>query len=224
MFGPGLGAFLCLRLTFRVPRLWRQVLCLGSNISTLNGCWTPFVFRRLCAVFYVPGIDLFASRLNALVATSVSWNPAPAATFVNAFLISLAARPSYAFPPFSLIARVLRKLQEDRASLIAILPLWPSQAWFPRALQFLVQPPVLLPRLPVSLPQNPTFVHPRARSLVLTAMSLSGDPLKSRVYRETLPSFCLTPGGRALYNSIGRISQDGCQFVSGGKLIHFYHL
>ena len=149
-------------------------------------------------MFYVPDIDLFASRLNAQVATSVSWNPDPAATFVNAFLISWAARPSYAFPPFSLIARVLLELREDRASIITILPLWPSQAWFPRALQLLVQPPVLLPCLPMSFPRFPAYVHPRAQSLVLTAMSLSGDPLKSRAYRETLPGLCLTPGGGAL--------------------------
>ncbi|XP_045104423.1 uncharacterized protein LOC123499956 [Portunus trituberculatus] len=110
-----------------------------SRLKNLDTEWMldPLVFRRLCDMFYVPDIDLFASRLNAQVATYVSWKPDPAATFVDAFSINWADRTSYAFPPFSLIARVLRKLQEDRASLIAILPLWPSQAWFPGPFSFL---------------------------------------------------------------------------------------
>ena len=44
-----------------------------------------------------------------------------------------------------------------------ILPLCTTQGWFPTALHLLAAPPVLLPRLPLVLPQNPTLTHPRAQ-------------------------------------------------------------
>ena len=42
------------------------------------------VFVRLCSLFGVPDIDLFASRLNHKVPKYASWKPDPLASFVDA--------------------------------------------------------------------------------------------------------------------------------------------
>ena len=99
-----------------------------SRVKNLDTEWmlAPLIFRRLCEVFYIPDVDLFASRINAQVPTYVSWKPDPSASYINAFTVNWENRSLYAFPPFSIIGRVLRKLQEDRATLLTILPLWPT--------------------------------------------------------------------------------------------------
>ena len=37
----------------------------------------------------------------------------------------------YIFPPFKILARVVRKIRRDRATAIVIAPNWSGQPWFP---------------------------------------------------------------------------------------------
>ena len=55
----------------------------------------PRIFRQITDIWGEPSIDLFVSRLNHQVSCYVSWKPDPGA----------------AFPPFSLIARCVQKIQ-----------------------------------------------------------------------------------------------------------------
>ena len=194
-----------------------------SRISKMDSEWMlqPCIFRKLCQRFYTPEIDLFATRLNAQVSTYISWKPDPSALDIDAFTLDWGGKSLYAFPPFSVISRALRKLQDDGATVLMILPLWPTQVWFPMALQLLVDAPVLLPRCPLVLPQQPTLTHPRAHKMVLTAMLLSGRPSHVEEFHQKLPIFAFTRGDLALRHNIGRISTNGCYFVSGGRLIPF---
>ncbi len=104
----------------------------------------------------------------------------------------------YAFPPFSIIARVLHKIQEDKGTVMMILPLWPTQVWFKTALQLLVAPPVLFPQHTLVLPQNPTLTYPQAQGLMLTVMILSGNHTQVKAFHQKLLDFCFTPGGEAV--------------------------
>ncbi|KAK3881370.1 hypothetical protein Pcinc_014187 [Petrolisthes cinctipes] len=199
-----------------------------SRIKNLDTEWMlkPHIFKLLCDRFYTPDIDLFASRLNAQVPTYVSWKPDPIAAYTNAFTISWNNKNGslYAFPPFSIIGKMLKKIREDEASVISILPLWPTQSWFPLALKLLVESPVLLPREPLVLPQDPNFTHPQAPKLRMTSMILSGNPLKTKDFRRMLPNFSLGLGDTVQNCNMGLISGSGCRFVSAGKVIHFCHL
>ena len=56
-----------------------------------------------------PKIDLFASRFNNQLTVFVSYRPDPLAMAVNAFTLDWGKIPFYAFPPFSIIPRVLQK-------------------------------------------------------------------------------------------------------------------
>ena len=64
----------------------------------------------------------------------------------DAFAIPCSNRICYAFPPFSLISRVLSTIQRDKASVLLITPVWPTLGWHPILLQLLVDLPLLLPR------------------------------------------------------------------------------
>lgn len=197
-----------------------------SRVRNFDSEWKldPLVFRKICRLFFLPASDLFATRINTQLSRFVSWKPDPDAYHTNAFTLSWTEGLNYAFPPFSIIGRVLKKIQEDKATLLVVLPLWPTQPWFPTALQLLVAEPVLLPRECVFLPQSPALVHPMGDRLRLAAMVLSGDLSKVREFHLKLRSFSLDHGEVAHNNNMGLISRDGCHFVSRGVLIHFSHL
>ena len=78
-----------------------------------------------------PEVDLFASRLNKKLQNYVSWQPDPKAVAVDAFTLNWAIQRFYAFPPFSLLTKIVQKVQEEAAEGILIVPWWPTQPWYP---------------------------------------------------------------------------------------------
>lgn len=66
--------------------------------------------------------------MNAKCDRYVSWHPDPRAVATDAFSFSWSDCFYYAFPPFSLIPRVLPKVRQDQA---CIAPVWTTQVWFP---------------------------------------------------------------------------------------------
>ena len=74
---------------------------------------------------------------------------------------------SYAFPPISIIGKVLRKARDESATLILVPPHWPAQALFPELLHLCHVPPIRLSLGPRSLLQprsrvphgNPGVLH-----------------------------------------------------------------
>ena len=87
------------------------------------------------------------------------------------------------FPPFSILARTLRKLEEEEAEALLILPKWPNQAWYSTVMRLAIQPPLVLPqqRLTIFLPHLPHMTHPIWKRLKLTARRLSGKRSKKQV-------------------------------------------
>jgi hypothetical protein len=90
----------------------------------------PIVFMWLSQAAFVPDVDLFASRLNAKVARFVSWCPDPSAFACDAFSLHWGDFNAYAFPPFSLIPRVLVQVKRDKVQrALLITPVWPSRPY-----------------------------------------------------------------------------------------------
>ncbi len=87
--------------------------------------FNPKLFDRLCSSFGNPQIDLFASRINHQIPV-FSINQAK---FTN----------SYAFPPFCLVGRCLQKIVLEQATVIMIVPCWPTQTWFTQLLSLLIE-------------------------------------------------------------------------------------
>ena len=134
------------------------------------------VFRRVVQQFTVPNIDLFASRLNFQLKPFVSWLPDPDAAFIDTFSLDWSKFTFYAFPPFSLVSRVLQKVEDDRASGILVLPNWPTQSWFPLLKRTLMAEPMMLgwSQDLVTLPFQ-SGSHPLGRKLKLMACHLCGS-------------------------------------------------
>ena len=130
----------------------------------------------------------------------------------------------YAFPPFSVIGRLLRKVECDQAEVLLVAPLWPTQVWFPLLLSLLVAPPVLLPLGCLSLPQDLEANHPMGERLHLAGMIISGNPLRRMEFRQGLRHFYVGLGDMVQRCSTEGISIGGSIFVSGGRLIRFGRL
>ena len=184
------------------------------------------VFEAVTDRLGLPNIDLFASRLNFQCKTFVAWHPDPEAFAIDAFKVNWTYLNFYAFPPFSLIPRVLQKICEDQADGILIAPCWPTQSWFPRLLRMLTQPPILLPRKPdlLTLSHDRLQRHPLRAKMELMACQLSGKDCRSEAFRKTLKISSYSHGEAGPRNSMTDTSRNGRCFVVNGAPIQFMPL
>ncbi len=144
-------------------------------------CLQPHEFRQAMLYFdEQPDIDLFASRLNKQLELYVSWNPDPDAWAVDAFSFEWTNHLFYAFPPFSLISRVLQKVVTDGARMLLVAPVWEAQNWWGLLQQLAIKTPYNLPRREdlIYLTFNKDSRHPLARSIKLRVYLISG-----KIYR-----------------------------------------
>lgn len=77
-------------------------------------------------------------------------------------------------PPFILVTRVLRKIIDDRAEEVVVVPWWPSQPWFPLFQRMLIEEPLILSPSNNLLSAPLRSQYPRVNSLSLAAGRLSG--------------------------------------------------
>ena len=97
------------------------------------------IFVQITAQWDIPEIDLLATRLNTQVPRFVSWKSDPASCFVDA----LDSWYLNAFPPFCQIHRFLQKMLEEQVPRgIMIVPLWPTQLWWPQLLRMIIAIPL----------------------------------------------------------------------------------
>ena len=191
-------------------------LCLNNSIFKL-GC------QKLA---FTPNIDLFASRINHQLKPYVSYRPDPEAIAVNAFHISWTQYSFYAFPPFSVIMHVLRKIQEDQATGVMVIPNWPTHVWWTRAMDMLVQQPVLLPRNKhtLFLLSHPEQIHPLHKKLCLMLCHLSGNSSKSSVFQQQQQELSKARGSQAQENNTHAMLRNGLATVLKGILIPFIQM
>ena len=135
-------------------------------------------FNRISNVFGSPAIDLFATRVNAKFERYVSWFVDPLAWEVDAFTLKWDQFYFYAFPPFSVILRCLRKIKQEKAYGIMVVPLWQTQPWYPLFKQLLVGEPITLNPHKHMLLSSDRKPHPLWQHLTLVAGKLSGRHTK----------------------------------------------
>lgn len=144
------------------------------------------VFRDIARRFYVPEIDLFASRLNHQVPLYVSRLPDPGASAVDAFQQDWSQWKCFIHPPVVLLPRILQKVRNDKATALLVAPNWPGQPWYAQIQLMLTDVPYPLPKEKslLSLPFDQEAIHPLWRSLNLTVWPISGQPIKQLVSRQ----------------------------------------
>ena len=187
---------------------------------------SPVLFQKLTPQqFSTPRVDLLAGRLNHQVETFVSWKPEAEAWAVDAFSLNWKDIMFYAFPPFSVLGWVLSKIKTEQASGILVLPLWPTQPWFPVMMDLLMDLLMDHPRLVKPNPNNllikgnPMLLHPLHTKLSLLVTLLSGQPLETLAYRKALLNSSPMPGERVPQGNMTPLYGDGEHIVANGKLI-----
>lgn len=103
-----------------------------SRIISTETEWeiTSTFFTQIRDKFGPFDVDLFATHINAKCNKFVSWFPDPFAFTIDAFTLNWSEFYFYAFPPFILITKVLRKIIDDKTEGILAVPRWPAQPWF----------------------------------------------------------------------------------------------
>lgn len=159
-----------------------------SRRTNIDTEWelSQVAFRKITDTYGFPEIDLFASRLNAKCFLYVSWKRDPDAYNIDAFTLNWTHYFFYCFPPFSLILKCLRKIIDDQASGIIVVPYWPSQAWFPLFLELQSSDPIYFSPSNDLLHSPSRTQHPLWRSLTLVSCHLSGRRFHSNSYHRRL--------------------------------------
>lgn len=134
---------------------------------------SQYAYNNIVQKFGVPEIDLFASRINNKCPKFVSWKKDPEAFTVDAFTLCWKPFFFYAFPPFSLVLKCVRKIVTDQATGVLVFPYWPSQPWFPLMKQLMIGEPILFQPNKTLLSSPFRHVHPLHRQITLAAGLLS---------------------------------------------------
>ena len=117
---------------------------------------------------------IFVSRINKKCDKYISWLRDPGSLAVDAFTIRWSDFFFYCFPPFSVILRVFQKIIEDKATGIVVVPLWPSQPWYPVFMSMIKGSPIILKPSKNLLSFN-SVPHPLWKRLFLVAGILSSE-------------------------------------------------
>ena len=105
----------CERRKFGYLRRISSLVIISSQIKKLKSYQIKSTFGKF-------DIDLFATINNAKCSAFFSWFPDPEAEAVDAFTVQWTYINFYAFPPFALILLVLRKMYNDRAEGVVVVP------------------------------------------------------------------------------------------------------
>ena len=141
------------------------------------------MFKKLIEHFPGLEIDLFASHLNNKLPRYVSWLSDAKATYCDAFSLDWSKFYAYAFPPFNLIGKVLRKVEMDESDLLLIVPEWPSQYWFAKIRDMLCEEPFYFPRSSRTI-YNPVKKSATPIKARFIAFKISGSTRKCQAYRK----------------------------------------
>ena len=159
------------RLNVIADKLSRSTQVIQTEWSLLQE-----VFDHLCARWHTPRVDLFATRYNHKLPKFVSPVPDPQAWRVDALSLNWENMDAYAFPPVSLLGKVVSKILDQGVHrLVLIAPGWPNMPWFWDLVSMSVQIPLSLPNVENLLTQSvspqrspraqPPRLAPRASSI-----------------------------------------------------------
>ena len=123
---------------------------------------------------FTPEIDLFALRINNQFTNTCLTNQIHM-LWLLMLLTDWSKLMFYAFPPLSVIPAVLSKTVAEEAMGVCILPDWPTQGWYPKAIQMLLKERIILKARKdlLSRPSHPKEVHPLWNKLTLMVCLLS---------------------------------------------------
>lgn len=136
------------------------------------------------------GMDLFVSRLSQQFQVYMSWRLDSFYKAVDALQQSWKPMFPHAFPPFSLITRVLQKIQEHKVAMILITPSWWFQPRYWWLLKMSIRNKFIWPNRNFLLKNLQSHIYPflKTRALRLAAWMISSNKWKLKEYLNTQDS------------------------------------
>jgi len=170
-----------------VTNILADNLSRGRISSPSEWSLAPQVALTIFSRFYQPLIDLFASSQNRQLPVYCSRVMDPRAYAVDALLMDWTGMAAYAFPPISLLPRVIEKIAQEDCNVILVAPFWPKHLWFRPLVDLLADRPRLLPEIPDLLrgPGGLGLGLP-TEHLKLTAWPLSGNVAAREAFHKDL--------------------------------------
>ncbi len=105
--------------------------CRSDRIIGAEYQLIPRWFSEACSSLRVsPTIDWFASDDTAQLGRFCAWETSANAVCFDAYAHSWSYDVGYFFPPFSLLPRVVAKIQQDQAHGLLVVPHWVGAAWW----------------------------------------------------------------------------------------------
>ena len=134
---------------------------------------------------------MFTSNINYQFHNYFSCKSNPKTKAVDSFTISWRSLKFYAFSPFLVISRTLRKIKAEKAEAILVVPYWPNQAWFSVLLKMLIDKAVLITSRKnlLKLPQYPELVHPMRRKIDMVVYHLAGSSQKAMEFQSNFKTY-----------------------------------
>jgi hypothetical protein len=151
----------------------------------------PHIAQTIFAKTFYPTIDLFATRHNKQLPVYCTRSNDLYAYAVDALTIDWSGMTAYAFPPVSLLPRVVEKIGREDCRVLLIAPYWPKHLWFRPLVDLITDPPILLPEGPDLLRVLDRYgdgrrVTLQPEHLQLTAWRLSGIAAERKAFRKGL--------------------------------------
>ncbi len=140
-----------LGISLRIRHIPGSLNVIADRLSRKNQVlqteWSlhPEVFQTICKVKDTPLIDVFATVANRKLPVFISPVPDPMAYAVDALSVDWTCMHIYAYPPTTLLGRVVKKIQKQQCRVLLIAPLWPGQVWFWDLVHLSISRPLKLP-------------------------------------------------------------------------------
>jgi len=136
----------------------------------------PSIVRQMFSIWYIPELDLLATRHNNKLAAFVSPVPNPRAVAVDALPIPCA------YSPTALMQQVFDKLvHSDQCRMLLVAPLQHYQPWLPMLLWLLVDFPRKVPHY-----HGVTVSARQLEHLPPVSMSVNGKSMRVGVVQNRL--------------------------------------
>ena len=183
---------------------------------------TTKVFDAIKSLHPEMSVDLFASRTNHKIARYVSRRPDPEAYAIDAFTMTWSNEVFYMFPPFSLIGRILQKVQEEETEAVLVAPIWRTQSWWPSLLDLICGKcyQVRQTKQNLYLPHDMDRKYPLKR-LNLGVFCISGRNSKTVGFKREQGTSSFSPGETVLNKSTTPTFHNGSNFAIQKELIPF---
>ena len=118
------------------------------------------IVQKVLRIWDFPMLDLFATRRFRKMPLYVSPVPDDQVWAEDALSIDWTSLQAYAYPPTSIMPKVLEKVLMENCLPVLIAPAWPTQSWFSLLLEMSVDHPLRLPLSPKLLKQtDKPFFH-----------------------------------------------------------------